>query len=165
MTGVYFLNVTLHVLAALLWLGGMFFFAVVGAPVLRRVDSPALRAHLYRELGSRFRTVGWAAIVVLVLTGLLNLQLRGLLRWEVLGSGPFWATPYGHSLAWKLGAVGAMIGISAYHDFVSGPAATRLEPGSADGARARRSAAWLGRMNAVIGIIVVVAAVRLARGG
>jgi copper resistance protein D len=161
----YFTNVTLHVLAALLWLGGMFFFALVGAPVLRQVDSPVLRAQLYRALGSRFRTVGWAAIAVLVVTGLLNLQLRGLLTWDVLGSAAFWGTQYGHSLAWKLGAVTAMIGISAFHDFASGPAAARLDPGSASGARARRSAAWLGRLNAAIGIIVVIAAVRLARGG
>jgi copper resistance protein D len=165
MSNVYFLNVTLHVLAALLWLGGMFFFALVGAPVLRKVESPALRSQLYRELGSRFRAVGWMAIGVLVVTGLLNLQLRGMLRWDVLSAGSFWGTPYGHSLAWKLVAVTAMIGISGFHDFVSGPAASRLDPGSAAGARARRNAAWLGRLNAVIGIIVVVAAVRLARGG
>ena len=30
----YYLNVTAHVFAALLWLGGMFFLATVGAPVL-----------------------------------------------------------------------------------------------------------------------------------
>src|SRR5690554_4486628 len=47
----YHLNVTLHVLAALLWLGGMFFLAVVGAPVLRKVEPAALRARLFQELG------------------------------------------------------------------------------------------------------------------
>ena len=44
----YFINVTIHVFAALLWLGGMFFLAAVGAPVLRRVEPPALRAELFR---------------------------------------------------------------------------------------------------------------------
>lgn len=165
MTTAYFISVTAHVLAALLWLGGMFFFALVGAPVLRRVEPPALRARLYRDLGSRFRTVGWAAIGVLVVTGLLNLYLRGILRWDLLGSGDFWATRYGTALGWKLVAVTAMIGFSAFHDFVHGPAASRLDPGSAAGFRARRLAAWLGRANAIVGIIVVIAAVRLARGG
>ena len=37
------LSVPLHVLAALLWLGGMFFLAALGAPVLRRVEPPAAR--------------------------------------------------------------------------------------------------------------------------
>ena len=40
----YHLNVFVHLMAALVWLGGMFFLAVVGAPVLRGVDPPRLRA-------------------------------------------------------------------------------------------------------------------------
>ena len=39
----YYASVSVHVLAAMLWLGGMFSLAVVGAPVLRRVEPPALR--------------------------------------------------------------------------------------------------------------------------
>jgi len=42
----YHLNVTLHVLAGMLWLGGMFFLGVVGAPVLRRIEPPAWLARL-----------------------------------------------------------------------------------------------------------------------
>jgi copper resistance protein D len=55
----YYAAVTAHLLAALLWLGGMFFLGVVGAPVLRRVEPPALRQRLFHELGTRFRSVGW----------------------------------------------------------------------------------------------------------
>ena len=47
----YYVVVTIHVLAALLWLGGMFFLGVVGAPVLRRIEPPALRRRLFQELG------------------------------------------------------------------------------------------------------------------
>jgi uncharacterized membrane protein len=54
----YYLNVTIHVLAAMLWLGGMFFLGVVGAPVLRAIDPPPLRQRLFQELGTRFRRVG-----------------------------------------------------------------------------------------------------------
>ena len=74
MRTLYLANVTVHVLAALVWLGGMFFVAVVGAPVLRRVESPALRSELFRELGERFRAVGWACIALLVATGTLRAQ-------------------------------------------------------------------------------------------
>jgi uncharacterized membrane protein len=56
----YYLNVTVHVLAAFLWLGGMFFLGAVGAPVLRRLEPPELRARIFRELGQQFRSVGWA---------------------------------------------------------------------------------------------------------
>lgn len=160
----YYLNVTVHVLAALLWLGGMFFLAAVGAPALRELDAP-LRAELFRRLGEQFRRVGWVAIGVLILTGIANLQFRGMLSWDVLGSGAFWATSYGHALAWKLGAVAAMLVASAVHDFMLGPAASRERPGTPEAVRLRRRAAQLARLNALAGVIVVIAAVRLARGG
>ena len=165
MRNVYLLNVTLHVLAALLWLGGMFFFALVGAPVLRRVEPAALRARLFRELGAGFRRVGWSAIAVLLVTGALNLHLTGVLRGGELGNPAFWGSPYGRALAWKLGAVTVMVLVSAAHDFVYGPRAGRLEPGTPAAMRARSRAAWLARVNAVVGLVLVVAAVRLARGG
>lgn len=161
----YFLNVTIHVLAAMLWLGGMFFLGAVGAPLLRQVEPPALRAELFGRLGSRFRSVGWPTIGVLLITGVVNLHYRGVLSWSVLGDAAFWGTRYGTTLAWKLGLVVFMVVSSAVHDFVLGPAATRLTPGSSEAAAARKQAAWLARWNAIAGILLVAFAVRLARGG
>ena len=40
----YYLNVTIHVLAAMLWLGGMFFLGVVGAPLLRAIHAARERS-------------------------------------------------------------------------------------------------------------------------
>ncbi|MBI4409663.1 MAG: CopD family protein [Gemmatimonadetes bacterium] len=161
----YHANVTLHLLAALLWLGGLFFLALVGAPVLRRVEPPALRAELFKRLGERFRLVGWIALAVLLATGTANLHFRGLLSTEVLGSAAFWATPYGRALAWKLGAVGGMLVIQALHDFRWGPAAGRAVPDSPEALRLRGRAAWLARMSALLGLVIAIAAARLARGG
>jgi putative copper export protein len=157
--------VTLHLLAAMLWLGGTFFVAAVGAPVLRRVEPESLRADLFRRLGARFRAVGWLAIAVLIATGAMNLELRGMLNVETLGDPAFWGRSYGRALGWKLALVGAMTGIAAIHDFVLGPRASRLEPGSPGALAARRSAALLARGNAILGIALVAVAVRLARGG
>src|SRR5690606_40508139 len=84
MPSLYYVSVTAHLLAAFLWLGGMFFLAVVGAPVLRSVQPAALRADLFRQLGERFRTVGWAATATLVVTGAIHRHYRGLL------SPPLW---------------------------------------------------------------------------
>jgi uncharacterized membrane protein len=161
----YHLNVSVHVLAAMLWLGGMFFLGVVGAPVLRRIEPPALRAQLFNQLGRAFRTAGWSSIAVLLITGVLNLHFRGLLDTATLGSDTFWATPYGHALALKLVTVVLMLTLSAIHDFIHGPATTRHQPGSPAALRHRRRAAWLARLNALLGLILVFAAVRLARGG
>ncbi len=160
-----FASVTLHVLAALLWLGGMFFLGVVGAPVLRQIEPPELRQRLFTELGQRFRGIGWGAIGVLVITGIVNLQARGLLDWErVLGNAEFWSTTFGRVLALKLLAVTTMIAVSLVHDFVHGPAAGRAIAGTPEALALRKRAAALARWNAILGIGVVVCAVWLARG-
>ena len=162
----YYVNVTIHVLAAMLWLGGMLFLGIVGAPVLRSVEPAALRQRLFHELGLRFRTAGWWAIGVLLLTGLVNLYYRGWLRWSgVLGAVGFWRTAPGHALCLKLVAVAAMLVVSAVHDFVLGPRAGRATAGSGRALQLRRRAALLARINALVGVLVVAAAVRLARGG
>ena len=165
MREIYLLNVTLHVLAAMLWLGGMFSLALVGAPVLRAVDPPALRAELFTRIGRRLRGVGWGAIAVLIATGAGNLAFAGAFREGRILHRALWMSPWGHALAWKLAAVAAMIVISAIHDFWLGPLAGRLTPGSPKALRVRVRAAWLARINALIGIVVVFAAARLARGG
>ena len=132
--------------------------------MLRAVEPPSLRSSLFQALGTSVRRAGWVAIAVLLVTGLVNLQFKGLLSAAVLGSSSFWQTGYGVALAWKLGAVGFMVANAALHDFVLGPRAGRLGAGTPEGRSARKWAAWLGRLNAVVGIVVVVAAVTLARG-
>ena len=164
MSGSYYALVSIHVLAAMLWLGGMLFLGVVGAPVLRAVEPPELRQRLFQQLGLRFRTVGWVAITVLLATGVLMLHARGLLVWSgVLGSGQFWRSALGVALAAKLAAVVTMIVVSGVHDFVLGPAAGRATPRSERALALRRRAALLARVNAIVGILLVLAAVRLAR--
>lgn len=165
MRAAYLINIMVHVFAAMFWLGGMFFLGIVGAPVLRNVEPAALRQRLFNELGLRFRTAGWIAIAVLLVTGVLNLWFRGWLRWNgVLGSAAFWSSTTGHVLAIKLLAVLAIVVIAAVHDFILGPAASRPEPGSEAAVMSRRRAAWYARVNALIGVILLIAAVRLARG-
>lgn len=160
----YYINVTIHVLAAMLWLGGMFFLGVVGAPVLRAVEPPALRQQLFQQLGTRARSLGWWAIAILLITGTLNLYFRGWLHWSgVLGSADFWRTGTGVALALKLLAVTTMLIVSGVHDFILGPMAGRLTAGSPEALAFRRRAALLARGNALLGIVIVIAAVRLAR--
>ena len=137
------------------WLGGMFFLGVVGAPVLRRIEPPALRSQLFGALGRAFRTAGWVAITVLVATGVVNLYFRGLL------SAALWrSTP----LLVKLAAVIVMIALSAVHDFWLGPAASRAPAGSPQAIALRRWSTIIARLNALVGLVLVAAAVRLTRG-
>jgi copper resistance protein D len=151
MRSLYLANVTVHVLASFLWLGGMFFLAVVGGPVLRKVEPAALRARLFSELGRQFRTVGWIAIAVLIATGLVNLQIIGLLRWERLSDPACGRRRTATRSPGSWAAVTVMVSASAFHDFVHGPAASRLVPGSPAAVKARSRAAWMARVNALVG--------------
>lgn len=53
MSSLFFVSVTLHLLATMLWLGGTFFLAIVGAPVLRRVEPASLRSELFHRVLAR----------------------------------------------------------------------------------------------------------------
>jgi uncharacterized membrane protein len=129
---------TLHVLAAVTWIGGMIFIALVLVPVTRRLGDPALRTRLVHQVGVRFRTVGWIALGLLVLTGLGNL----------------WQRPYlltAPRLHWKLGLVALALILSVLHDFVLGPRAGL--PGADPALRTRAS--WLARVNLLVVLLVV----------
>src|SRR2546426_6219415 len=67
-----FLNLWLHILAAVIWIGGMLFLSLVAVPVLRQVDSPLLRADLFRKMAWRFRRLVWICLAVLILTGIVK---------------------------------------------------------------------------------------------
>jgi copper resistance protein D len=158
----YVTTLWLHVLAAIIWLGGMIFFATV-APVLRRIEDDAARARLFEGLGRRFRVVGWACIAVLLLTGLEQLRVRGWLSAELWGQTGFLGTALGTRLAWKLGLVAVMLGVQGAHDFWLGPRAGRATPGTPEARALRSRAAWLARVNALLGVALVYSAVRLGR--
>lgn len=128
-----------HVVGALVWVGGMLFVALVLVPVARHLADADLRRRLITAIGVRFRTVGWVAAGLVILSGLGNLWLRP----ELL------ATPRLHA---KLGLVSLAIILSALHDFVLGPRAGR--PDARPGARARAS--WVARVNLVIVLAIVV---------
>jgi putative copper export protein len=140
------LVVWLHVLAAITWIGGMLFIALVLVPVARRLPDQTLRARLIHETGVRFRTVGWIALAVLVVTGALNLWVH-----PVLLSSP--------RLHGKLGLVGLTLILSGFHDFVLGPRAGA--PGADPGVRLRAS--WIARINVLVALVIVLLGVSLFR--
>ena len=164
MTGSYYFVVTAHVVAAIVWLGGMIFFALI-APILRGIEDEAFRASLFDSLGRRFRLVGWICIATLVVTGVGQLQLRGWWGSGFWGVPGFWSTSLGTALAGKLGLVSVMLAVQSIHDYWLGHAAGRATPGSDEARVLRARAAWLARLNALAGLLLIYFAVRLGRGG
>ncbi|MDF2641414.1 MAG: hypothetical protein K0R45_686 [Pseudomonas sp.] len=67
---------TLHVLAALVWVGGMFFAWMILRPaVISALEGPS-RLKLWVEVFPRFFVWVWAAVVVLPITGVGMIQLN-----------------------------------------------------------------------------------------
>ncbi len=61
---------SLHVLAAVIWVGGMFFAYIVLRPVAAELLAPPERLHLWVQIFQRFFPWVWLAIVGLLATGL-----------------------------------------------------------------------------------------------
>lgn len=61
--------VVLHILAAVIWVGGMFFAYVALRPAAAGLLEPPLRLPLWSQTFARFFPWVWVAIVVLPLTG------------------------------------------------------------------------------------------------
>lgn len=94
--------ITLHVLAVILWIGGMFFAAVAVRPTLAALD-PMTAARFWAGLLGRFIPWVWGAIVVLLATGFYMVanSFDGLAGapWFVhlmMGLGIFMMLMFGH---------------------------------------------------------------------
>ena len=154
-----FLNVWLHIIAAVIRIGGMLFLSLVAVPVLRQIDSPLLRKDLFRAMAQRFRRLVWICIAILVLTGIGNVLLSGN---TLPGSA------YMKVLHIKLGLVVILIGMGLLHDFVIGPRAGRalsrdgLPPTGTDLLMVTL-APWVGRFNLLLGVVILVLAAALTR--
>lgn len=156
MQTIYVISVTLHVLAAMLWVGGMGFFALVVVPAARHSLEPIRARALLQAVGTRLGQVGWWLLGTLLVSGTINLWARGLV--PALGSIGFWRTSFGGTLALKLAFVAVMALVSSVH----GRDARRSAATTT--ARGRVRAALLGRATFGLSLVVVVLAVILVRG-
>lgn len=147
----YTINLFLHLLAAVIWIGGSIFIGMV-APKLSAQD-PEQSRKILRFMGLQFRNTSWIAVGVLLLTGLGNVSHEGGFTdyAKFLSDHP--------AFPWKLSAVFAMIVIKYAHDFIAGPYASAFE--NPNHRKWRRIATVLARLNVALGIIVLYLAVVL----
>jgi len=105
-----------HLLAAIVWAGGTVALVFVAVPPVQRLQGET-RALLLRELGRRWRPIGWSALGVAIATG-LALAARA----HAFDSAP-------HDFDWVLAVKGALVGLvvagSYLHDYVLGPGLAR----------------------------------------
>jgi uncharacterized membrane protein len=107
----YHLSVALHVLAASLWLGHMFFWSLFSGPALKKIQPPEVAERLRAVM--RWRGgLGWPALGVLAVTGLYQMRFRGVTP-GMLVDGTMLQSAAGRLLACKLLLVLGMVGYQA----------------------------------------------------
>jgi putative copper export protein len=137
-----------HMLAAAVWVGGTVALVFVGVPVVARLEGEA-RSRSMRELGRRWRPIGYGALLVLGVTG-VPLAANG---WD---SGP----GFRWTLLAKVVSAVLLAGLAALHDFVLGPRLAR-EVRAGLGQRSRPLLVAVGRAAFVFTIVVPVLGVAL----
>jgi len=137
-----------HVLAAAVWVGGTVALVFVGVPVVARLEGEA-RSRSMRELGRRWRPIGYGALLVLGVTG-VPLAANG---WDA-GPGFRW------TLLAKVVSAAFLAGLAALHDFVLGPRLAR-EVRAGLGQRSRPLLVAVGRAAFAFTIVVPVLGVAL----
>jgi uncharacterized membrane protein len=99
-----------HLLAACVWVGGSIALVVAGIPAIRTLEGEP-RGRAMREIGRRWRPLGYGALLVLAVTGVALAQHD----WNE-GRSPFQA------VLWvKVGLSVALVAASYLHNFVYGP--------------------------------------------
>lgn len=158
-----------HIMAAITWIGGMLFILIVLLPILRRALPAEERIVLFAKVGERYGTLSWVSLAVLVVSGFLNAEHRGL-NW-----GRLLVTDYGRTLGLKLLFVAIVIVITLVHAFYYGRRITRLaerarDLGAADLATARERrrlqmmSGILSAVNLVLNLVIVLLAASLVSG-
>ena len=69
----YFFVLWIHVIAAVVWVGGNLILAMVIVPHFRQSLPPVQRIKLLMQIGKRFEPIVWGCIGVLFFTGLINI--------------------------------------------------------------------------------------------
>ena len=150
----YHVSVWLHIIGVSFWIGGMLFLPMVLLPSIK--DHPD-RRNLLMATGLKFRFAGYIVLALLLVTGILNIYLRGIdLSWKFLV-----VSRYGKLVILKLILFFLMLTVSFVHDV---QARKRLLSDE-EKARFKVIARWSGRILLLISLAMAFIGVVLSRGG
>lgn len=123
------LSFWLHMLATVVWLGGLAAMALIVLPAMRRRLKPGDFAVWLGALNQRLDSIGWLSLGLLTFTGLI--QMDGNPNYEGLFA---LSNPWSQAICLKHIAFIGMIGVSAYITWSVAPALQRAALKRAKGA-------------------------------
>ena len=130
-----------HLLSATVWVGGTIVLVFVGVPAIRKLEGEA-RATAMRELGRRWRPLGWSAMGIAILSGLWLTERHGGFNSAAL------STDFDRTLILKSALVVLLVVGALIHDYVLGPRLQReLRAGAPEAPSTRRRLVLVGWFN------------------
>jgi uncharacterized membrane protein len=72
-----FIALSLHLLSAVVWVGGMFFAYVCLRPVAAQLLDPPVRLTLWSRVFTKFFNFVWLSIILLIITGHAMISMSG----------------------------------------------------------------------------------------
>lgn len=105
----------LHVIAAVVWIGGNLTMAMVIVPYFKRSVSPVERIKTLTQIGKGFEPIVWGCVLVLIFSGIYN--IFGSID---LGDSES-LSPFMRTLSIKLILVLILIILTGIHSFIMGP--------------------------------------------
>ncbi len=165
----YILSVVIHILSVVVWLGSAAFLVIAALPFFKKI-APDQLLSFFEFSEKRLRIIGWSAFLLLLLTGIYSIHYR--FGFSSITQQAFWIDGAGQLLFFKLLLFVVIIGLSFWHDFISGPKTLGIWREFRNGrlecenelSKLRRYASLLGRIIGIIAIAIIVLAVKIVRG-
>jgi len=157
MNTAYVISVFIHIISVSFWIGGMLFIPLILVPSIKKQPNRVL---LLYKTGIKFRFYGWLSVIILFVTGLLNMYFKGLpFTWDFLAH-----SSYGKLLSIKLLLFVMMLLIAGIHDFYYGSKSIK-EMQNTNNDRFKLMARFTGMTNLILALVIAFLGVALSRGG
>lgn len=143
---------TIHILAATLWIGGMLFMVFVLSPYVRSLPNSV---EAFQKVGKRFSIIGtFIGLPVLFITGIGNMHSFGITFFDLFHR----TSSYASTLHDKIHLFLITLLLALIHDLYLGPRSHINE-------KFRILTRFVGVINLIIGILIIFLAVKLRFGG
>lgn len=157
---IYVISVFFHVVAACLWLGGMLFLILAFIPGIKNHPD---KVDLIANVSLKYRKVGIVALIVLLITGVYQLEFRGV-EWTI---DYFTSSSFGKLAGLKILTFISIAIVSLVHDYYVGTNAIEAWKNQKDQkqiAKLRGLSRLLGRLSFTLAVVAVFLGVLLVRG-
>ena len=157
----------LHVIAAVIWVGGNFILAMVIVPHFKQHLPPVQRIQLLTQIGKRFEPIVWGCVGVLFFTGIINLFFSV----DFASATPL-SNAFMRTILIKIGLFFLLVIFTALHGMLFGPrlsaAIETLDPNMkelpSEVNKLRSRMSVVSSLMGVVSLLILLAAVALRMG-